>query len=185
MRTAHTAHVVAQHTPSHSTLSARGRFAPKPLVSAEELKVLFLEVEALYAANQKFLLLLSAFPNPRTSLSLTEVFANLCNYLKAYHNYYRNHPHAVALLARLQKSNKDFDAFLTSVAVQPDVRYDLKTYLTKPIMRASLYPLLLDKMLRRIPATHIEFDGLTAVHVRAPAQMRRVGRHRAESLFPV
>ena len=64
------------------TETHRIRFAPKPIVSAEDLKILFMEVEALHAANQKVLILLGAFPNPRTSLSLTEIFFNLCNFLK-------------------------------------------------------------------------------------------------------
>lgn len=182
-----------------SFISLPYRLAPKPVVSPDDMKVLFMEVEVLHAANQKFLLLLGALPNPRTCLSLTEVFFNLCNFLKV--PLYSSSPSKppcrrttttiVTILMRccsspvsksrtrtLRRSSPPPRSTLTSVTTSRRVHlisshhlFALRSlplsYLTKPILRASLYPLLLEKMLRKIPATHIEHEGLTGVHVRS------------------
>lgn len=58
-------------------------------------------------------------------------------------------------------ASQEFDQFLSQALTNSDVRYELKTYLTKPINRAALYPLLLEVL----KEFQLEFPGIDSIQI--------------------
>jgi hypothetical protein len=134
--------------------------ADSQLVSSEEIKQLFANVEMIYNFNTELSKTLVDRANKRNSFEIGDIFLRMTPFLKMYAEYSRNYEHSVALLAKLCATRKDFRQFIENQRQKHQDSLHLTDYLIMPVQRIPRYKLLLDELLKVTNSDHNDYKNL-------------------------
>lgn len=133
-----------------------------PIISEEELKIIFSEIEIVLAYNT----ILKTELNNRVekwdqNTCIGDIFIKFSAFLKVYSQYSRNYTEAMNLLNTLKTQSK-FKAFLQKIKDQnEEIKLrGLEDYLIRPIQRIPRYSLLLKDMISHTWQTHPDYPQL-------------------------
>jgi len=132
----------------------------KPLISREQIKKLFSDIEIIHSFNAKLKEELETrVKNWSPSQCLGDIFKKIVGFLKVYTNYVQNYGNAIATLEELKK-NKHFASWLEQTRQKEGVNLDLGSFLIMPVQRVPRYNLLLEELVKHTWKDHRDYDDL-------------------------
>lgn len=143
-------------------LSTRKNKKKKPIITREQVKGLFSNIESILNLNRVLLAdLQKQIELPPEEQRIGAAFNLLAKCLLIYTDYCSNQKNADDLYTKLKHSNDQFVSLLTENQAKPESRrLDLNAFLIKPVQRACKYPLLLRELLKETPESHPDYNDL-------------------------
>lgn len=143
-------------------LSTRKNKKKKPIITKEQVKGLFSNIESILNLNRVLLAdLQKQIELPPEEQRIGASFNLLAKCLLLYTDYCSNQKNADELYTKLKSSNDQFIALLNENQAKPESRrLDLNAFLIKPVQRACKYPLLLRELLKETPESHPDYNDL-------------------------
>eukprot|EP00029_Vermamoeba_vermiformis_P006789 TRINITY_DN2759_c0_g1_i1.p1 TRINITY_DN2759_c0_g1~~TRINITY_DN2759_c0_g1_i1.p1 ORF type:complete len:975 (+),score=129.66 TRINITY_DN2759_c0_g1_i1:108-3032(+) len=134
---------------------------PEQVLSADDIKVLFANVEIIYQFNYELSAQLrTRMNNKRASFQLGDIFVKMTPYFKMYAEYLRNYDQSQALLLRLQGKHKDFKIFMEAQRTKHKEHMQLRDLLIMPVQRIPRYRLLLEELIKQTPASNMDYANI-------------------------
>eukprot|EP01107_Rhizomastix_libera_P015515 TRINITY_DN5886_c0_g1_i1.p1 TRINITY_DN5886_c0_g1~~TRINITY_DN5886_c0_g1_i1.p1 ORF type:complete len:625 (-),score=161.67 TRINITY_DN5886_c0_g1_i1:9-1649(-) len=125
------------------------------LLSDEEIKIIFSNIESICSVSKKLLLALQN----STAASVGKAFLSLeTDFVSAYHIYCKNQESASNFVDQIEESGKLKNFFALAKENPETRRLDLKSFLMKPVQRICKYPLLLKEIQKNLPPLGASFD---------------------------
>uniref|UniRef100_A0A3Q2XBN9 Rho guanine nucleotide exchange factor 49 n=1 Tax=Hippocampus comes TaxID=109280 RepID=A0A3Q2XBN9_HIPCM len=153
------------------------------LLSAEQLAVVFANVQELADVNERFTEhlqdaiehALDQGDEDLLTVSVGEIFLEFVNMLPAFQTYCLQQSASVNMLNALEKE-KELLIFL-DVSQNDNTalrRMNLRSFLMAPLQRVTKYPLLLSRLLKVTPEKHPEFGRLREAKNRVEAHLEHI-----------
>jgi FYVE/RhoGEF/PH domain-containing protein 5/6 len=134
---------------------------PEQVLSADDIKVLFANVEIIYQFNYELSAQLrTRMNNKRASFQLGDIFVKMTPYFKMYAEYLRNYDQSQALLLRLQAKHKDFKVFTEAQRAKHKEHMQLRDLLIMPVQRIPRYRLLLEELIKQTPPSNMDYQNI-------------------------
>ncbi|XP_077393613.1 uncharacterized protein arhgef49 [Festucalex cinctus] len=154
------------------------------LLSAEQLAVVFANVQELGDVNERFTEhlqdaiehALDQGDEDLLTVSVGEIFLEFVNMLPAFQTYCLQQSASVNMLNALEKEKELLRIFL-DVSQNDNTalrRMNLRSFLMAPLQRVTKYPLLLSRLLKVTPEKHPEFGRLREAKSRVEAHLEHI-----------
>ncbi|XP_057708308.1 uncharacterized protein si:dkey-91i10.2 [Corythoichthys intestinalis] len=154
------------------------------LLSAEQLAVVFANVQELGDVNERFTEhlqdaiehALDRGDEDLLTVSVGEIFLEFVNMLPAFQTYCLQQSASVNMLNALEKEKELLRIFL-DVSQNDNTalrRMNLRSFLMAPLQRVTKYPLLLSRLLKVTPEKHPEFGRLREAKSRVEAHLEHI-----------
>lgn len=145
------------------------------VITAEERKALFSEIEVILGLNSS---LLSELEERMAQWSfdqcLGDIFKQFTSFLKVYTSYINNFDNSITTLAKLKQSNANFSAYLSYAESRKECNgLQINSFLVMPVQRIPRYVLLLKDFLRHTPEDHDDHANVN----KALADMQQVAAY--------
>jgi hypothetical protein len=149
----------------------------KPLLTKEQLKRLFSDIEIIYSFNTKLLEDLQSRVEKWNTWQrrdiLGDIFTKIFGFLKVYTNYVQNFNLSLQMIDQLKKNAK-FQTLVQEIQQKPENnQLDLASYLIMPVQRVPRYNLLLEDLVKHTWNEHPDYEAL----VKARTQVAEVGKY--------
>lgn len=156
-----------------------------PLISAEDVKTLFSNVEIIFAYNSMLLEGLKSRMNSWSSQQkIGDVFLSMADFLKCYTTYVNNYDEAHLLLRNLVKENPKFAKFIEEVRSHPHSKgLNLFSLLIMPIQRPPRYVLLLKELQKFTPQDHPDYVPLAQALKKIESVSSYLNTRKREQIF--
>ena len=139
--------------------------AGKKIVSSEDLRIIFNEIEVIAAYNSLFLKELEQRVTNNWYVDidkkLGDVFKKITSFLRVYTTYINNFDKSITTIANLRKNSRDFSAFIEFA--QNTKRcggLPLNAYMIMPVQRIPRYVLLLNQLVENTIEGHSDYNAL-------------------------
>eukprot|EP00039_Didymoeca_costata_P020148 m.340243 g.340243 ORF g.340243 m.340243 type:complete len:728 (+) comp19197_c0_seq1:225-2408(+) len=136
---------------------------PRVVIERQHVKVIFLEIESLFAINSMFLERLQAQKKIwGPSCKIGDVFLSMMSFFKSYTTFASNFEHAMTTIA-LCKRQPTFNLYLKHCAeTKPECeKLWLQDHMMTPIQRIPRYIMLLRDLIKRTDETHPDYQPLS------------------------
>jgi len=129
------------------------------VVSAEELRKIFFNIEDVKTVNKEILVELEEIESNLTIQAITDIFLKKAERLKVYADYCRNYVAALTMIGKI--SDKHPSAYIFLDACRKNCRgLNLIDFLIKPVQRICKYPLFFNELLKCTPVEHADHKNL-------------------------
>eukprot|EP01103_Thecamoeba_quadrilineata_P002630 TRINITY_DN1254_c0_g1_i4.p1 TRINITY_DN1254_c0_g1~~TRINITY_DN1254_c0_g1_i4.p1 ORF type:complete len:593 (+),score=116.61 TRINITY_DN1254_c0_g1_i4:1344-3122(+) len=127
------------------------------------MEAIFSELEWLCFIHRQFLYKVrEQYATWLSSQIFSSVIINETDFLEGYTKYINNYNLAIITLNQHKQSNPAFATLLKKCESNPAAHYhDLQSFLLQPIQRIPRYALLLRDLIKKLPETHVDYEGLT------------------------
>jgi len=171
----------------------------QPLMRAEDLRDIFLNVETLMFVNTELLRLLEQKLGALSAASRTPAleelvgafaasFASVLPFFKLYSDFCHQYANAVDRLIAIRKENEDVHKFIKKIEKEQADIEDLKkrvqslsSLLIKPVQRICKYPLLFNELLKHATSDMYGRDTLEKTAIQVEKIAETVNKHVGES----
>ncbi|KAI9022246.1 Dbl homology domain-containing protein [Phycomyces nitens] len=127
-----------------------------------KLSKIFLNLESILVANQKFLVDLESWQTGEASLSFGAICTNHMANFECYRKYLMDQKEAQKLHVKEVKSNPRYKRFLTTAKEHPGFRRrSLQDILVEPVQRIGRYTMMLKEILKHTNPETQEYEDLT------------------------
>eukprot|EP01103_Thecamoeba_quadrilineata_P018868 TRINITY_DN7422_c0_g1_i1.p1 TRINITY_DN7422_c0_g1~~TRINITY_DN7422_c0_g1_i1.p1 ORF type:complete len:545 (-),score=73.96 TRINITY_DN7422_c0_g1_i1:77-1711(-) len=136
---------------------------PEAIVTEEDMKRLFSNIETILNVNTEFLICLENRINDwNDNQLLGDIFLQFAPLFKLYSEYSQNYDIALGTIQQLNETNPRFAEFLqTSQRIEDNQNLGVHAFLIAPIQRLPRYILLLKNLQFNTPREHPDFIKLT------------------------
>jgi len=163
------------------------RTAARPILSENELKIVFSSIEVILNTNTKLYedLQKEVAAYDPTKTMLGHVFLHMTAYLKVYTDYVSNYPNALTCVHDLLETNSVFASHCERV--MQTTGSDLDSLLITPVQRIPRYQMLLRDLVKDTEEEHLDFKDLCEAlkKVTSVAELLNERRRAAENLSSV
>jgi len=129
------------------------------VISPEELKKIFLNIEDVKAVNKEILEELELNEEKISIQSLSNIFLLKAEQLKVYADYCRNYVTALTMIGKISDKHPSASIFLETCR-KNSRGLTLVDFLIKPVQRICKYPLFFNELLKCTPDGHEDYKNL-------------------------
>jgi hypothetical protein len=133
----------------------------EPLISIDQIKIIFSELETILGYNNSLLKELEVRVNQwNPSQCLGDIFLRFTGFLKVYTTYIKNYEFSINTLNECKKKSSKFISFLNNCKEKIPNHLDIESLLILPVQRIPRYNLLLSQLIKYTNADHKDYNNL-------------------------